>query len=396
MNTDARCVVIGGYVNGFGVIQSLHEAGITDIHLVGLGSPQARHSRRIRSFTRLEASTDEALLAALRTHSEEGRILIPYPTHDTHVEFLARHASEISDFCFLPVNETNALQSLDKTYQYEVAASVGVAVPASVTISSPSDLHALNQLRAPIIIKPTRSASRDGSALDSEEQPFRNVVIRLDEAVPAAIHAALAAGWSLVASEIIPGPDTAIYAYTAYRSRSGELLRGWGGRKLGQHPQGFGVYSSASNETVEGLCATGIRVIEGLDAYGIVEPEFKLDPRTGELVLMEVNLRSMMWHRVGALCGVNLPEAQYLDALGKRVPGQTPNPQRAVHAYFGHEFANLIADPTYRNTFRANVCSSDNRHWAFWDWRDPLPFFASLRTFAKLVVKACVSRFRRG
>ena len=63
----------------------------------------------------------------------------------------------------------------------------------------------------------------------------------------------------------------------------------------------------------------GRKLLNGMDIKGIAQPEFKYDFRDQKYKLMEINLRSMMWHRVGNLSGVNLQYSQYLDALGEKV-----------------------------------------------------------------------------
>jgi hypothetical protein len=42
------------------------------------------------------------------------------------------------------------------------------------------------------------------------------------------------AGISFLASEIIPGNGSCIYAYVGYRNKKGEILNEWTGKKLSQ------------------------------------------------------------------------------------------------------------------------------------------------------------------
>ena len=75
----------------------------------------------------------------------------------------------------------------------------------------------------------------------------------------------------------------------------------WTGKKLNQYPDNFGVFSSASNESVSEVMPSGRKLVTEINAFGIIEPEFKFDHRDKTLKLMEVNLRSMMWNRVEVL-----------------------------------------------------------------------------------------------
>ena len=89
-----------------------------------------------------------------------------------------------------------------------------------------------------------------------------------------------------------------------------------------------------------------------MDIKGIAEPEFKYNSRDKKYKLMEINLRSMMWHRVGNLSGVNLQYAQYLDALGKNVNPQIQVKNKDIHfIYLNHEIINLILRRKYLPIF---------------------------------------------
>src|SRR5690606_33540219 len=118
----------------------------------------------------------------------------------------------------------------------------------------------------------------------------------------------------------------------------------------------------------------GRKLVEAMDVVGIVEPEFKFDQRDGQYKLMEVNLRSMMWHRLGNLCGVRLQLSQWRNALGLNVVRDKQEINRKVHlVYMKHEILNLISSREYFSIFRKNMWGGDERNFAIFNWRDPLP-----------------------
>ena len=51
----------------------------------------------------------------------------------------------------------------------------------------------------------------------------------------------------------------------------------------------------------------GVNLIETLGFYGIANTEFKLDIRTGEFKLIEINARSGMWNSSVLNSGINMP-----------------------------------------------------------------------------------------
>ena len=389
---SAIAVVLGGYVNGYGIIRSLHDAGVRRIHLIDDGSSAASWSRYLSGRSVWDGSEDH-LVELISGLTMTSSLVVPFPTNDWHVEVLANQARRLGDHVFLPLNESGAVRSLNKSVQYEAAKLAGLGVPNVHLVESPQDLSELcgSPPPFPLLVKPVVRGDLKGGG-------FRNLVARNStdwRNILPLISSEVSHGNGLLISELIPGRDSNIYAYTCYRARSGAILREWGGRKLSQYPDSFGVYSSASNETVPGLIEAGRALVQELDLFGIVEPEFKLDPRDGELKLMEVNLRSMMWHRTGAVAGVNLPEAQWLNALGEPVPESSVDSGKVRHVYASHEVGNLIGRKGYCIEFVRLMYGPGDREWAFWNLRDPGPFIRSWKSFAKVVFRSCQSRFKR-
>ena len=62
------------------------------------------------------------------------------------------------------------------------------------------------------------------------------------------------------------------------------------------------------------------RFLKAIDYYGLVEVEFKLDPRDGEYKLLDVNARSWGFHSLGSAAGVDFSYMLYADQVGKPIP----------------------------------------------------------------------------
>lgn len=139
----------------------------------------------------------------------------------------------------------------------------------------------------------------------------------------------------------------------------------------------------------------GRTLLEGMDIKGIAQPEFKYDSRDRKYKLMEINLRSMMWHRVGNLSGVNLQHSQYLDAIGEEINRQVQVKSRDVHfVYLKHEIINLVTRRKYLKTFRKNLLGSDETHLAVYDRRDIKPFLIDCIDISVEVTEACLRAFK--
>lgn len=386
MKKESCALILGGYVNGYSIIQELSEKGIKDIILFDDKKQFGAYSNKIKRFA-LVKNDPEALLkeiTALRGNYDK---VIPYPTDDLHIENLWRIREKIRDYCFLPFNEENIIEQSDKYMQYQCCEKLGVPYPKTIRINSPEDLKNIASIPFPILVKPVKRE-------DLKIKVFRNLQIKSTEELNRSIEEIedfVSRGVSFIASEIIPGDGSNIYAYVGYRNRRGEILNEWTGKKLSQYPDDYGVFASASNQAPEIIREQGRALLNGMDIYGIAEPEFKYDCRDGKYKLTEINFRSMMWHRTGNLSGVNLQYTQYLDALNRKTEKQTQIKDRDIHyIYLKHELLNLISRKGYYKTFYNNIVKSDATIFAVFESRDPAPGLIDLGETLLKVAATCL------
>jgi predicted ATP-grasp superfamily ATP-dependent carboligase len=75
-------------------------------------------------------------------------------------------------------------------------------------------------------------------------------------------------------------------------------------------------------ETVDdpATSAAAVRLIETLRYTGIVEVEFKRDPRDGKLKLLDINPRVWGWHSLCGPAGVDYPYLLWLLTTGEPIP----------------------------------------------------------------------------
>ena len=87
-----------------------------------------------------------------------------------------------------------------------------------------------------------------------------------------------------------------------------------------QHPPEFG-RASTFVETVDiPLLETySERFLKEIGYYGLVEMEYKLDPRDGQYKLLDFNARSWGYHTLGQRAGVDFPSMLFADQLGEHV-----------------------------------------------------------------------------
>ncbi|CAM3418604.1 hypothetical protein [Zobellia roscoffensis] len=392
MKNNACAVVLGGYVNGYSIIQELDYFRVKNIALLYHGNQIARFSRKLKEKRKIGTGRED-LLIALEDFSKKYTKLVIYPTDDHQMENLLALKNQIEPYCFLPFNPDNLHKVADKAVQYQFCEKLGVPYPKTIEVKSEADINNIKLLALPLLIKPNKRE-------DLKIKVFRSCAVNSwedFEAVQEQLKTFMEKGVAFIASEIIPGhTNGTIYAYTAYRSqRTKKILNEWIGKKLTQFPDDYGVFSSASNEAPEIIKKQGRVLLEGMSLYGICEPEFKLDKRDGKYKLMEINLRSMMWHRTGFLSGVCLQYTQWCDALDMPIPKYVQNPALRHFCYFKHEIINLIFRRGYFKYFKNNL-GNKNMSLALWDIKDPFPFlvdqFYTAVSLTKLVIRKIMGK----
>ncbi len=384
------CVLIlGGRVNGYSIIQELHEKGVEDIILFDVEKRVAAASNKIKKYKTIN-NTVENLYSELEELHKEYNMIIIFPSDDLYLENLYKIHDDIRSFCFVPINNKNFIECSNKYVQYEYCEKLGVPYPKTKHIANKEDLRFID-IQYPVLIKPSKRE-------DLKVNVFRNLTLESENDLhqkKEGIERFIDAGISFLASEIIPGDGSCIYAYVGYRSKDDMILNEWTGKKLSQFPNDFGVFSSASNEAPDIVKVQGRTLLEGMNLHGIAEPEFKYDHRDGKYKLTEINLRSMMWHRVGNLSGVNIQYSQYLDALGKTVPHQDQLKNKNVHfVYLKHEIINLISRKGYSKTFYHNIFTADETHFATFDKSDLKPFIIDCKETFVIIIAACLRKLK--
>jgi predicted ATP-grasp superfamily ATP-dependent carboligase len=148
--------------------------------------------------------------------------------------------------------------------------------------------------------------------------------------------AALVPAGEVMVQELIPGDGRQQYAYCAF-FKNGQAVGSMTVRRRRQHPPEFG-RASTFVETVDvpQLAEVSARFLRAIDYYGLVELEYKLDPRDGVFKLLDVNARAWGYHTLGFRAGVDFPYLQFLDQLGMPVP--------VCHTQAGVRWIRLVTD----------------------------------------------------
>ncbi|MBI4818111.1 MAG: ATP-grasp domain-containing protein [Deltaproteobacteria bacterium] len=115
--------------------------------------------------------------------------------------------------------------------------------------------------------------------------------------------------------QAIPGDESNLLSYHAYVRPGGEVVGEFTGHKVRTYPATYGLSTYVVVDDNAPLRTLGRDICERMGFSGVVKLDFKRDPFSGGLYLLEANPRFNLWHHPGALAGVNLPYLVYVDLV---------------------------------------------------------------------------------
>jgi predicted ATP-grasp superfamily ATP-dependent carboligase len=379
-------VVVGGDFLGLGIVRSLGRKGIP-VCVVDDERSIARYSR----FTTIDVRVpnlrdwDQAVAALLEVgvrHRLEGWVL--YPTRDETVAAIAARRTELARTFRLTTPSWGVVRwAWDKRNTYRLASMLDIPTPRTWYPSSPADLSEIDG-DGPFVIKPAIKehffyATRVKAWRANDRRQLRELFAKAT---------AIAGEGEIMIQELIPGTGTQQYAYCAF-FKDGAALGSMVVRRRRQHPPEFG-RASTYVETLESpeLETMSIRLLREIDFHGLVEVEYKLDPRDGRFKLLDINARAWGYHSLGYAAGVDFPYLVYADQLGETLP--------ALRGDAGIHWVRLLTDaPTAVVELLGGTLSWQSylaslgraRVEAVFSLKDPVPWLAELALTPYLMIK---------
>jgi D-aspartate ligase len=379
-------VVVGGDYQGLGIVRSLGRRNvpvcvIDDEHSIARFSRYATHSVSLRSL-RQETKTVDAVLQIGRRLGLEGWVL--YPTRDETVAAFAHSRLKLAEFFRVPTPEWDTIQwTWDKRNTYRLANELGIPTPRTWYPRTLEDLEQIT-IEPPFTIKP---AIKEHFFYATKAKAWRaNSRAELRELFQRA--AAHVGPGEVMVQDLIPGDSRQQFAYCAFFKES-KAIGSMVVRRSRQHPPEFG-RSSTFVETVDLplLEESSARFLRAINYYGLVELEYKLDPRDGQYRLLDVNGRTWGYHTLGGGAGVDFPHMLFADQTGEAVP--------ACRSQAGVRWIRLVTDlPTgileilkghenWRTYLRSLRCFDVE---AVFTREDPLPGIVELALIPYLMFK---------
>ena len=311
-------VVVGGDEVALGIVRDL---GRERVPVLAMGPDRrgpALHSRYCTSRPCADPHYDEQGLVenleAVGTMLPQHAVL--FPAHDDYVFAVSRHKARLEASFIVPVMPWERMRMLaDKEQQLRLAWRAGVDTPITGFVHGPDDLAAAaDAVPFPAVLKPATPLAFVRQA------GFKAVQVQSRAQLEDTYNHCSFAG-SLLLQELIPGDDADIYIAGTYHDAQSHCVARFTGRKLRQHPRGFGVTRLGESRWSSELADLTDRLLTAVSYEGVSDVEFRRDPRDGRLKLIEVNARQGYWTPLATASGVNLTYIAYRDAGGRPCPG---------------------------------------------------------------------------
>ena len=130
------------------------------------------------------------------------------------------------------------------------------------------------------------------------------------------------------------------------------------------------------------------RFLRAIDYYGLVELEYKLDPRDNHYKLLDVNARTWGYHSIGPSAGVDFSYMLYADQVGlpvSRCKGRPGLGWVRMTTDLPAAFMALLSGDTDLRTYVRTLRNCDVE--AVFSLKDPLPGLVEILLVPYLAVK---------
>ena len=305
-----KVLVIGCCLTGYAVIRALSQR---DIHIVAVTYSEERDvahlSRYVSEVARSPVpEAEEQFVNYLISNADRWGGALILETADRVAVILSKYKKELSKHYRIATPDWAALSVfVEKEKTYALAAELGIPHPKSHYLESDTEVP---EVLFPCILKPVRGFEfaakfqRKNFQVSDETDLKDKLKLCREAALP------------MVLQEIIPGSDENLYKMQGYINSKGVTVGKFFYRKLRQNPPRFGIarvgVSVDRYPEVEKLTE---KLLRHTNYRGYFSNEFKLDPRDGQLKLIENNCRMPRSGMLATTSGVNFPWLMFEDLV---------------------------------------------------------------------------------
>ncbi|ROZ77079.1 ATP-grasp domain-containing protein [Ramlibacter sp. WS9] len=318
-----------------------------------------------------------------RANALAGSILIP--SADPEVRLVSQAHERLSSLFVVMTSDWEHLRwACDKALAYQRAKDLGLGVPRVYAHASFDDPN-LKELQFPLVLKPSMRLRENRLTADrgwrvDDRDGFKERYKTACELVGAE---------HVIAQQMIPGDGEHQQSYAGLWD-SGEPVVSLTARRLRQYPVEFGSTSTyVVTAHLPEAAAAAETFLRSIRHHGLVEAEFKHDPRDGILKLLDVNPRPWNWLGLAGAAGIDFGAAISCVASNRPVPKADVR-EGVAWIFVARDL--VAAAQSGRLRPRAILGYAATwarvRRFACLSWTDPLPGIVDLpATFARMLYR---------
>ena len=361
-----------------GVLRSLKKKGVA-IYAADVNKAPAFYSKYVcKSFIisdMLISGEDKLINELIEIGKNENEKLCLFTGSDDYLLTFSRRWSELSPY-YKSTFETDFEKLeyvLSKSSIYKIAREAKIDYPK--TYYSP--VIDSGQIQLPVIIKP---AIKKSNTIDVVKHSFRIRYCDTQKALKEAIAILQKIESEYVVQQYIPGGDDTLFTVGAFVIK-GEMIAALCGRKIRQFPPDLGECSYGELLKDSLLLDSARKVLRKSEITGICQIEYKKYAK--KYYLMEINPRPWSWISLFTYGGLNLPYIACQMKVNENFNDMNFNFKDGKWMYILQDLKYNVWKNRNVSLFKWIKQLVSSNKYAFWDWKDPKPFFVDLYYFIK-------------
>lgn len=244
-----------------------------------------------------------------------------FPTNDEWAFVTSKYKKKLSEVSYPCVSDFETINCiLSKDYFYELGQKRKYYTPMSWDMNS---ISSIKNRYFPIVAKPkykTLPSELYSKRINSKLKKIRLVVINNKEELSIFINNYKEILKHLVFQEYIFGNSSTMYTVGIFSNSNYEIKALFTGRKVRGYPADIGDNILGESFSLpDYLIENTKRIVKEMKYEGIAEFEYKLNVKTEEFRLIEINPRPWSWIGITPYCDVNIPYIAYNSLLGNFV-----------------------------------------------------------------------------
>lgn len=310
---NVHAVVIGGDIGTYSIARAFYQAtGNQPTVISGIRGGNVAHSNILRLIVEPQLEDHDVLAAHLHAIAAD----LPQATHifalasaDWNVQSLVALKGRLPSRYVVPYPTADQIARVgDKAAFSQMCERLDIPHPASkvrATGEKPSGL------RYPIVAKACDTPAFHRVEFAGQKKVF---FFADEQQAEAALRRSDAAGYDggYLLQEYIPGPDSQMRVLNVYAQAGRMVFAGLGEVLLEEHvPSAIGNSAGIITAYDEEILAAAAKILRELNWHGFGCFDIKIDPRSGEPMIFEMNARLGRAHHYLTAAGAN-PATYYL------------------------------------------------------------------------------------